>query len=326
MIKMGVDLRDIIPCETISFEDLKGKTLAIDALNSIHQFLASIRQPDGTPLMDAQGRVTSHLSGLLYRTIRLVKLEIKPIYVFDGKPPDLKKQEIQRRHEIKKEAEKEWLKAKQEGRIEDARKYAQRTSKLTTEMQEDSKKLLECMGIPYVQAPSEGEAQCAHMCLKGDAWGVGSQDYDALLFGSPRLVRSLTLSGSFDLNLISLDDTLKGLNLNREKLVDLALLVGTDFNDGVKGIGPKKALKIVREGKLNTITVDFDFEEAKKIFMNPQVTDEYSISWGGVKTDALVKLLCGEHDFGEERVVNAANELVEAYKGFSQQSLSRWFS
>jgi len=237
---MGVNLKDITPHEPIFFEDLKGKIIAIDALNTLYQFLASIRQPDGTPLMDSQGRVTSHLSGILYRTGRLVELGIKPIYVFDGEPPKLKRRELEGRAKIKKDAEAEWKKALEEKRLEDAKKFASRTSRLTDEMLEDSKKLISLMGIPWVQAPSEGEAQCVHLCRKGDAWGVGSQDYDSLLLGAERLVRGLTLSGRFELEIIHLEKALKELNLTREELVDIAILVGTDFNSGVKGIGPKR--------------------------------------------------------------------------------------
>jgi len=257
---MGVNLKAIVSHEPIDFEDLKGRVIAIDALNSLYQFLASIRQPDGTPLMDSKKRVTSHLSGLLYRTVRLVQIGIKPVYVFDGEPPELKKKEIEERREMKEEAEYEWEKAKREKRLEDAKKFAMRTSRLTEEMLNDSKNLLDYMGIPCVQAPSEGEAQCVHLCIKGDAWAVGSQDYDSLLLGAPRLVRGLTLSGTFELSIVHLNKVLKELNLNREQLIDIAILVGTDFNEGVKGIGPKKALKIVREGRLDEIRKELDFD------------------------------------------------------------------
>src|SRR4030042_372344 len=147
---MGVNLKDIIPHKELSFSDLSGKTIAVDALNTLYQFLASIRQPDGTPLMDKKGSVTSHLSGLIYRTGNLMKLGIKPVYVFDGKPPEQKMRELSRRKELKLEAHQEWVKAKEEGRTEDAMKSAKRTSRMTDEMIEDSKKLLEAMGIPSI--------------------------------------------------------------------------------------------------------------------------------------------------------------------------------
>ncbi|MFH0860618.1 MAG: flap endonuclease-1 [Candidatus Altiarchaeota archaeon] len=322
---MGVNLRDIIPQRSLEFEELRGKVIAVDALNSLYQFLASIRQADGTPLMDSNGNVTSHLSGLFYRTGRLLKLGIKPIYVFDGKPPSIKRGEIDRRMQLKREAQMEWERAKVEGRIEDAKKFAKRTSKLTDEMKEDSKKLLGCMGVPYVQAPSEGEAQCAHMVTRGDAWGVGSQDYDSILLGAPKLVKGLTLSGTLELSLIELEDALKQNGITREQLIDVAILVGTDFNDGVRGIGPKKGLKMVKEGRLGELDLDFDIDVVRKIFLNPDISDDYSIEWNSVDVDGLVRILSEKHDFSEERVRKTANEMTESRKEMSQQNLDKWF-
>ncbi len=322
---MGVNLGDIVPHEPISFDDLRGKTIAIDAFNSIYQFLASIRQSDGTPLMDSLGRITSHLSGILYRTGRLMEMGIRPIYVFDGESPDLKKKELQGRARIKKEAEAGWKKALEEKRIEDAKKFAARTSRMTGEMLEDSKKLLGLMGIPFVQAPSEGEAQCVHLCSKGDAWAVGSQDYDSLLLGAERLVRGLTLSGRIELEIIHLRRVLDELSLDREDLVDIAILVGTDFNSGVKGIGPKKALRIVKEKGFNSIELDCNPDEIRELFLKPKVTDDYKVVWSSPKTDEMVEFLSEEHSFSEERVRKVARNLSDAMKDFSQQSISRWF-
>jgi flap endonuclease-1 len=322
---MGVNLKDIILHEPLSFEELKGRVIAVDALNSLYQFLSIIRQPDGTPLMDSKGRVTSHLSGLLYRTTRLIEYGMKPVYVFDGKPPVLKYKTIEERTEIKRQAHEEWSRAKDEGRIEDAKKFASRTSKFTSEMKSDSKKLLEHMGIPFIQAPSEGEAQCSHMCVKGDAWGVGSQDYDALLFGAPHLIKGLTLSGKFELSIIHSERALKEIGLTREQLIDVAILVGTDFNDGVKGIGPKKALKTVREGRVGELALDFDIDEVRNVFLHPEVSDDYKLEWKKPDRDALVSFLCRDHEFSEERVNKAVDNLEAAMKEFSQKDLSRWF-
>jgi flap endonuclease-1 len=166
---LGVNLRDLVPKATVKLEDLGGKAIAIDAYNALYQFLAIIRQPDGTPLKDSSGRVTSHLSGLLYRTSNLVEIGIKPIYVFDGAPPTLKEVEIKRRKRVKEEALVLYERALKEGKVEEARVYAQATSHLKDYMAEDSKRLLDLLGIPWIQAPSEGEAQAAHMTKKGDA-------------------------------------------------------------------------------------------------------------------------------------------------------------
>ncbi|MBM3309577.1 MAG: flap endonuclease-1 [Candidatus Altiarchaeales archaeon] len=322
---MGVNLKDIVPHEPLEFGQLKGRTIAVDALNTLYQFLASIRQPDGTPLMNSSGEVTSHLTGLLYRTSNLLRLGIKPVFVFDGKPHKLKHHELERRAEFKKESQEEWQKARDEGRIEDALKHAKRTSRMTDEMLADSKTLLDYMGVPFIQAPSEGEAQCAYMCLKGEAWAVGSQDYDALLFGAPRVVKGLTLSGKMELSMIELDKTLSSLGVTREQLVDVAILVGTDFNEGVHGIGPKKGLKAVKEDKMGEFQMEVDLNEVRSIFLKPETTDVYEVKWGVADENGLVEFLCKRHDFSQARVVNAARELVESQKAFTQQSLSKWF-
>ncbi|MFH1055061.1 MAG: flap endonuclease-1 [Candidatus Altiarchaeota archaeon] len=320
---MGVNLRDIVVQKEISFKDLSGKTIAVDALNTIYQFLSSIRQADGTPLMNSQGEVTSHLSGLLYRTSNLIRMDIKPVYVFDGKPPDLKFKTLQVRGERKREAQEEWVKAKEEGRLDDALKFAKRTSKLTDKMLADSKTLLTMMGVPHVQAPSEGEAQCARMVREGNAWAVGSQDFDCLLFGAPKLVRGLTLSGKMELGIIELDAVLSDLGVTKEQLIDLAILVGTDFNEGVYGIGPKKALKAVKEGRASEF--DVDFAGVREVFLNPETSGEYDVSWGKVDAEGMVELLYRRNGFSEERVRKAASELEAAYRDNTQQSLSKWF-
>lgn len=322
---MGVNLKDIVPHEPLDFQDLRGRVIAIDALNSFYQFLSIIRQPDGTPLMDSQGRITSHLSGLLYRTTRLIEYGIKPLYVFDGEPPVLKKKTIEERGELKKKAREEWVKAREEGRLEDARKFASRTSRFTDEMLSDSKKLLGFMGIPYIQAPSEGEAQCAYLCRKGDAWGVGSQDYDALLFGAPHLVKGLTLSGKFELSIVHLENILSELDITREQLIDVAILVGTDFNTGIKGVGPKKALKAVKEDKLDEIELNFDIKEVREVFLHPKTTDDYGLEWKNPNRESMIEFLCEEHEFSIERIEKASANLERSLKEFTQRDLSAWF-
>ncbi|ODS42957.1 MAG: flap endonuclease-1 [Candidatus Altiarchaeales archaeon IMC4] len=322
---MGVNLKDIIPKEGIRLEALDGKVLAIDAPNTVYQFLSSVRQPDGTPLMDSHGNVTSHISGLFYRTVRFIGSGIKPVYVFDGKPPELKREEIERRRGLKEESRAKYETAMAEGRTEDARKYAMRTSRFTKEMAEESKELLGFMGVPYVQSPAEGEAQCSHMCQRCDAWAVASQDYDALLLGAPRLVRGLASSGNPEIEMIKLDEALKGLGVSRSQLIDIAILVGTDFSPGVKGIGPKKALKAVREGNVGSIKVDFDMDAAREIFLHPEVTEDYKIEWKHPDVESLVSFLCEKHDFSPKRVRSTAGNLEAALKRFSQKSLDSWF-
>ncbi len=322
---MGVNLRDILPPKPIDLAVLSGKTLAVDANNTVYQFLSSIRQPDGTPLMDTKGRVTSHLSGFFYRTTRLLTMGIRPVYVFDGRPHPLKEREIARRRRTKAEATREWQKALDEGRTADAGKYAKRTSTFTDEMKEESFRLLEAMGVPAVQALGEGEAQCTHLCRKDASfWGVGSMDYDALLLGAPRLIRGLTLSGKIEPGVIELEESLASLGITREKLIELALLVGTDFNDGVAGIGPKKALAAVKNGEAHSFDLGVGLDELKAVFLDPAVTDDYQIRWGAPDLDGLVSLLVDGHDFSRNRIEKTVSELEKAHRQFTQQDLSRW--
>ena len=343
---LGVNLRDLVPKTTVELKDLSGKSIAIDAYNALYQFLAIIRQPDGTPLKDSQGRITSHLSGLFYRTVNLVELGIKPVYVFDGVPPALKEAEIKRRMRMKEEALIKYEKAIQEGKIEEARMYAQATATLKDYMAEDSKKLLELMGIPWIQAPSEGEAQAAYLTRKGNTDYCASQDYDSLLFGAPRLVRNVTISGRRKLprkpvyvevkpEIVELEKVLNELGITREQLVDIGILVGTDYNpQGVKGIGPKKALKLIKEhGSLEKAlreikNAEFPVppEKIREVFLNPKVTDNYKLEWREPNVEGVIDFLCGGHDFSEDRVRKAIEKMREAIrKAKGKTTLERWF-
>lgn len=322
---MGVNLKDIAPAQPLDFKELERRTVAVDAMNFLYQFLSSIRQRDGTPLMDSNGNITSHLSGLFYRNIKLLEKGIEPIYVFDGEPPEAKRKEIERRKKAKKKARRKWKKALEEERMEDAKKYAQRTSSFSDEMIKDAKRVLSYMGIPYVQAPSEGEAQAVVLLENEDVWAVASQDYDALLFGTSKLVKGLTLSGYANLELIVLDEVLSDLGITREQLVDIAILVGTDFNEGVKGIGPKTALKYVKEDRVKEVETDFDMDEIRDIFLDPEVKREYDIEWGEPDEDALVSFLCEDRDFSPDRIRTGVKNLRKALRDLSQQGLDQWF-
>jgi len=185
---MGLQIGEIVPRKAISFSELKGKIVAVDAYNAIYQFLSSVRQPDGMPLMDDKKRVTSHLSGLFYRNISLMAEGIKLVYVFDGEYHELKGRTHSIRGEAKELAREKYEKARDEEDIEGMGKYARGNIRLTKEMAEESKELLEAMGIGIVQAPGEGEMQCAQLVKDGAAFAVGSQDYDALVVGGARLI------------------------------------------------------------------------------------------------------------------------------------------
>ncbi len=338
---MGVNLKDLVPKEEVELSSLSGKKVAIDAFNACFQFLSIIRDKmTGELLRDSKGRITSHLSGLFYRTVNLVEVGIKPAYVFDGEPPKFKQRTLEERERMKEIARKKWEEALEKG--EKAITYAQATSVLTEEMVEDSKKLLEYMGIPWIQAPSEGEIQCAHMCKKGDVWASASQDYDSILVGSPRLIRNLSISGKRKLprkevyieikpEIIELEKVLKFLGITREQLIIIGLLVGTDYNPGVKGIGPKTALKIVKEHKtLDKVLENVEWEgdvEAEEIynfFLNPKATDKYKLEWKEPNREKIVEFMVEEHDFSRERVEKAIDKLEQAFASGRQTSLKGW--
>ena len=328
---MGVKFRDIVSPESIKFERLENKIVALDAANIIYQFLSSIRQADGTPLKDQNGDITSHFSGILYRTSSLIDKGIKPIYVFDGTSDILKKGTQDKRREVKEESQKQWDKALEEGRIEDARKFATRSSRMSRDIIEGSKKLLELMGVPYIQAKGEGEAQASYMVEKGDAWAVGSQDYDCILFGAPRMVRNLTITGGkANLEMINLEKVLKDLQITRKQLVDIAILVGTDFNMGVKGIGAKTGLKLIKQHdnifhvlENQGIQLEVEPEILRNIFLKHEVVSDYKLQWSSPDTEGVVAFLCGEHDFSEPRVLSALDKFKKIDN--KQKSLTDWF-
>ncbi len=345
---MGVKkISDLFKGTPINLDQLRQKKLAVDAYNIIYQFLASIRGVDGSPLSDTEGTITSHLSGLLYRNARLLEKGIQLVYVFDGKPSELKREEIKRRAEIKRKAREELEEALERGDLARARVVAQRTSVLTSSMVEDSKKLLNLLGIPVVEAPQEGEAQAAYLVNQKKVWGVASQDYDSLLFGSHVLIRNLTLSGrrrlprtntyiTVNVEEFHQNELLRILEITREQLVDMSILIGTDFNpDGVKGIGPKTAYKLIRKhGNLETtiekedkVSLDLDINEVRDIFLNPVTTDDYNISFKTIDVEGAVQFLCEERGFSKERV---RSTLEKAKKGqdatLRQKSLDSFFN
>lgn len=296
--------------------------------------------------MDREGRVTSHLSGLLYRTTNLAEHGVRLAYVFDGIPPALKETEIKRRKAVREEAVVKYEAAVVRGEVTEAKRFAQATASLKDTMVDDAHRLLEFLGVPYVQAPSEGEAQAAYMTIRGDVWGAVSQDYDSLLFGADKLVRNLAITGKrklpmreayvqVDPELVRLQESLSTLQLTREQLVDLGILIGTDFNpDGFKGIGPKTALKLIRDNgtiekiakKVSEFNTPPNLNRIREIFLKPNVTSHYSLRWKEPQIEALVQFLCGDRDFNEERVRTAVDRMkngIAATK--TKQTLESFF-
>lgn len=343
-VTLGVYLTPIIIKRTLTLKNLRGKSLAVDANNYLYQFLSLIRTPKGEPLKDSHGNITSHLIGLMFRSTRLIHdFGISLVFVFDGKPPALKEKEIVKRHELRDKALLEWQKALEAGDYATAFSKAVMTSRLTQSMVEDAKKLLDLLGIPYVQAPSEAEAQSAYMAMRGEVWAASSKDYDCLLFGAPRLLRFLTITGKEFLpsketfrplkpELISLQQFLSHYGITREQLVDLAILIGTDFNEGIKGIGPKTSLKLIRErGSLENLPEDIkaklpvNYKDIRRIFLYPRVIKNYALCYGELKEKELYHFLCEQRDFSKKRVETIIKRMKKFYSKRKQMDLEKWF-
>jgi len=337
---MGLQIGDIMPRKAIEFSELKNKVIAVDASNIIYQFLSSIRQPDGTPLQDKKG-ITSHLSGLFYRNINLMQEGLKLVYVFDGKMPELKHGTNLIRKEVKEEAREKYEKAKQEEDVGAMGKYAKQLASLTPEIAQESKELLEALGIQCIQAPGEAEAQASYLAKKGKVYAVASQDYDALLFQTPRLIQNLTLARKrktvsgwvyISPELIELEKVLNSLGINHEQLICLGILAGTDYNPGgIFRIGQKKALEIVRKYKYPVKIFDsvseliekqenkFDWQEVFELFKKPDVKD-FEIEFPKMNESKVRKILI-ERDFSEERINSALLKLKEKKEERKQKTL-----
>lgn len=340
---MGVAFKDLIISEEIKLDDLKNKVMILDAYNILYQFLTTIRGIDGTPLRDSKGNTTSHLVGLFSRTASLMQKGIKPVFVFDGKPPELKQKVHEQRNAIKAEAEKKFLEAKEKMDVEEMKKYAARTSRLSKDMVEESKKLVSLLGIPFIQAPSEGEAQAAYMVKEGNGFAVGSQDFDSLIHGATRLVRNLSISGrrksgktsAYDTvkpEIIDLSQNLNNLGIDQNQLIALAMIIGTDYNPGgIKGIGPKNALKLVKQHKsdFNSLFMEtkwndfFDFEWTEVYYLIKKIptTDDYELKWKNADDEEIFRLLVDEHDFSVERVKSTLEKLKKESSTKQQKSL-----
>jgi flap endonuclease-1 len=317
-----------------------GRKVAIDASMSLYQFLIAVRS-EGAQLTNADGETTSHLMGTFYRTIRMVDNGIKPVYVFDGKPPQMKSGELEKRKEKRDEAQAALDKAKEEGNVEEVDKQSRRLVKVTKDHVEDCKTLLKHMGIPFVEAPCEAEAQCAELCKAGKVYGVGTEDMDALTFGTGVLLRHLTFSEARKMPIkeFYLDKLLEGFEMNQEQFIDLCILLGCDYCEKIRGIGPKKAIELVKKFKnIETILENIDktkypvpdnwmYSEARRLFKEPEVTPaaDIELKWEKPNEEALIAFMCGEKGFAEDRIRNGAKKLLKGKQGATQGRLDSFF-
>ncbi len=341
---MGLNIRDIVPRKEINVSDLKGKTVCVDAFNVLYQFLSTIRQQDGTPLMDNQKRITSHLSGIFYRNINLIEEGIKLVYVFDGKAPDLKYKTHEIRHGVRELAKEKYEQAKSKEDIEGMRRYSMSLTRINDEMIEESKQLLNALGVCVIQAPGEGEAQASYLTKKNNAFATISQDYDSLLYGTPRLIQNLTMArkrktatGWIEIKpeVIEIEKVLNTLEIDLDQLICLGILAGTDYNPkGIPGIGQKKALQIVKQYKQPVLIFKsveeqmenlpeedrFDWQEIFSLFKKPNVHD-FEFKFPKVDENKIKDILVKDHDFSSDRVEKQLERLREAKEKNKQATL-----
>ena len=343
---MGVAITDLIVKKDIDVKELENKVLIVDTPMWLYQFLSSIRQRDGSSLTDSNGMVTSHLIGLFSRIPNLMKKGLLLAFVFDGEKPELKRRELERRKGIKLEAMKKYEDAVKKKDVEGMKKFASRTSRLSKEMIDEAKKLIKALGLPVIDAPSEAEAQAAYIVKRGDGFAVASNDADALLFGATRLVRNLSILGkrkkinklaygTVKPEMIKLDENINHLGIEHDQLIILSMLVGTDYNPGgIKGIGPKNALKLVKEFKDDPEGLfkqvkwgeffEFPWTEVFYLIKKMKVTNDYELEWKVADTDMLVKMLVERHDFSKERVMKTVDELNKDKKEKMQKGLGEF--
>lgn len=343
---MGVALSGLIKTEETDINKFKDKIIAVDAMNMLYQFATTIRQQDGTPLKDSKGNVTSHLTGLFSRISKLMIAGLKLVFVFDGEMPLLKKIERERRDKLKTEAIQSFEEAKERGDVLEMKRFASRTTRVSKDMVDESIKLIRAFGLPVIRSPSEGEAQASYMVSKGDCHYVSSQDYDCLIYGAPRVVRNLSLTQKRKKinaltyktilpEILELNKVLKELNLDRDRLIALAMIIGTDFNvGGVKGLGPKKGLKLVQENHdLEKLFLEINFDEIcgvswKEVFKTIKempVSDDYKLEWNNIDEEKILEILVENHEFNRERITNALENIQKEMKKARQTSLGNFF-
>ncbi|CAH0717687.1 unnamed protein product, partial [Brenthis ino] len=335
-------IADIAPqaVKEMEIKNYFGRKVAIDASMSLYQFLIAVRS-EGAQLTSVDGETTSHLMGTFYRTIRLVDNGIKPVYVFDGKPPDMKSHQLNKRAERREEAEKELQKATEAGDKASIEKFNRRLVKVTKQHGEEARQLLKLMGVPVVEAPCEAEAQCAALVKAGKVFAVATEDMDALTFGANILLRHLTFSEARKMPVqeFHLDQVLSGLELNHNEFIDLCILLGCDYCESIRGIGPKRAIDLVKQHRsIEEVLRNIDtnkysppenwaYENARRLFLEPEVADgnDIELKWTDPDEEGLVKFLCGDKQFSEERVRNGAKKLMKARSGSVQGRLDGFF-
>ncbi|KAJ0394553.1 hypothetical protein P43SY_010605 [Pythium insidiosum] len=340
--------------EIPQMSQLAGRIVALDASMALYQFLIAVRSSDGggpaQALTNEAGEVTSHLQGMFSRTIRLMENGIKPVYVFDGKPPTLKSGELAKRKDKRDAAQAGLEAATEAGNVEDIERFNKRLVRATPQHNEDCKELLRLMGVPVLTAPCEAEATCAALAKGGKVFASGTEDMDALTFGTPVLFRRLTISAAKKVPIleVKLDRALEALGLTHEQFVDLCILCGCDYCDTIRGIGPKKALAAIKEhgsiekviealqqSKSKGIVIPDEwlgeepiYKSAREMFVNAEVTDvnDVELKWKDPMETELQQFLVEKHGFQSARVLSAIERLKKCKSTQSQKRLDSFFT
>jgi len=331
-LRIGTLIKSLNIGKKIDSEDLKNKILAVDALVAIYQMLAMIRAPDGYFLTDKKGRITSHLVGIFNRECRLISIGIRSVYVFDGPPHPLKMKIIAKRKKEKKKYYKQFILAVKKGDAERAIKLGKRSMFVTDNMINETKKLLKLLGIPIIQAIHDAEAQAAYIVNRGDAFALATRDWDAFLYGAKRIVMhwKLTQDDYLPTKLYDLKEFLEKANLTRRELIEMAILIGTDYNpEGFKGIGPKTAYKLIKKyGSVERLIeigkIKWKWEirpkEIRDIFMNHPINKNYEICFSEPDFEGLIHFLVDKHNFSLSRVRKQIMLAMKALKRPGRQT------
>jgi len=323
----NADLRSLAAIEDVSFDALEGNVVAVDAHNWLYRYLTTtVKFTADAAYTTPDGEEVANLIGVVQGLPKFFEHDLTPVFVFDGAVTDLKDDEVQKRREQRERYENELEEAREAGDSVRAAKLDSRTQRLTDTIVETTRDLLGLLDVPVVDAPAEGEGQAAYMARQGDVDYVGTEDYDALLFGAPLTLRQLTSSG--DPELMEFDATLATHDITWEQLVDAAILMGTDFNEGISGIGPKTAITAVKEhgdlyGVLDARGDHVDHaDRIRSLFLDPAVSDDYTIPDGvDPDIDAARAFVTEEWGVAPEEVERGFERIEESV---TQTGLDRW--
>jgi len=331
---MGSPISDFVVRDDLTLDEIgdygesDSKTAAVDAYTWMYQFLHKIRDYEsGEPLTDSEGRITSHLSGLYYRTTNLLEAGIRPVFVFEGGYPELKEEEIQSRRESRDRAQREYEVAREVGDSDRMESLEIRRRGVSDEMVQTAVDLIDALGCPSIVPPSEADAQCARMCREGDVDFVISSDYDTLLFGSPNLLQNLSSDGG---ELISLSRSMEENDLSYTEFVWTGILLGNDYNDSPYGVGPQTTREWVSEcdsfGELldraEDKDSDIDRERMRatyRLYTQPPVDlDLEWDDWTRPSEDRVREILVDRHEFSEGRVLSSLESIETRQSGLDE--------